>query len=168
MFIIMVLYLACVIRTHKRQTNQGAYLIMHCLSQTVHFVALSLLMFTKQAYGAPSQQAGQYPSPYQVRHRVHSKHGNRGYKRRANSSAGGDGGSSAFGAGGSGAGLALSSANSHPRGRSERDRFLVDINSGGQRGGAAPSPLLHSRRDVSSAGRCLARLRSLEMSVVNT
>lgn len=107
-----------------------------------------------QPYGGGSQQSGLYPSPYQARHRLHSKHGSRGYKRRANASAGGDGVPAAFGAGSSGGvGLAFSSSstNSHQRGKNERDRFLVDINSGGgQRGGvAAPSTLLHARKDVS-------------------
>lgn len=117
---------------------------------------LCSLVFTDNAqpYGSGSQQSGLYPSPYQARHRVHSKHGSRGYKRRANASAGGDGVSAAFGGGNSGMGLAFASSNSHQRGKNERDRFLVDINSGGQRGGAAaPSTLLHARKaDVSVAG----------------
>lgn len=106
----------------------------------------------KQPYGENnnSQQAGQCPSPYQARYRLHSKQGNRGYKRRANTSAGDDG-ASAYGGGGSGVGLGLSSASAHSRGRTERERFLVDINSGGQRNGAAANPLLQARKDV----RCL-------------
>lgn len=104
-------------------------------------------MPTQQPYGDNFQQGGQYPSPYQARYRLHSKHGNRSYKRRANASAGGDG-SSAFGGGGSGAGLGLASAASHQRGRTERDRFLVDINSGGQRSGVSAASLLQARKNV--------------------
>lgn len=115
---------------------------------TTTFQSLSQKMRSQQTYGGGPQQAGQYPSPYQARHRLHSKHESRGYKRRANASAGGDGVSGTFGGAGSGMGLALSSC-SHPRGRGERDRFLVDINSGGQRNnGAAPNALLHARKDV--------------------
>ena len=113
------------------------------------------ILSRQHIYGHGSYEAGQYPSPYQARHRVHSKHGSRGYKRRANSSAGGDGGvPAAFaaggggGGGGAGVGLGLASSNSHPRGRSERDRFLVDINGGGQRSGATPNALLHARTNV--------------------
>lgn len=36
----------------------------------------------------------------------------------------------------------------HPRERNERDRFLVDINSGGQRSRVAPSQHIHPRKDV--------------------
>lgn len=106
-----------------------------------------------QPYGDSSaNQAGQqYPSPYQARYRLHSsKHSNRGYKRRANASAGGDGGSSAFGGGGSGVALGLASTSSHARGRTERDRFLVDINNGGQRSGGTAKPLLQARNNVGS------------------
>ncbi len=100
----------------------------------------------RQTFGDnTSNQGGQYPSPYQARYRLHSKHGNRSYKRRANASAGGDGVSSAFGGSGSGTGLGSAAGS---RGRTERDRFLVDINSGGQRSGAAANPLLNARKNV--------------------
>lgn len=51
----------------------------------------------------------------------------------------------------------LSSASAYSRVRAERDRFLVDINSGGQRGGmgtaaVATNQLSHARRDVRNPG----------------
>lgn len=117
-------------------------------NNTEALTVLCTVLLSGQPYGDnnSSHQAGQYPSPYQARYRLHSKHGSRSYKRRAHASAGGDGGSSAFGGAGSGSGLEQSSASS--RGRAERDRFLVDINGGGQRGGAAANPLLHARKNV--------------------
>ena len=128
-----------------------------CVVYVATVPVTGIVHILQHIYGDGAYQAGQYPSPYQARHRVHSKHGSRGYKRRANSSAGGDGVAAAYGAGGGGAGgggagsglgLALASSSSHPRGRSERDRFLVDINGGGQRSGATPNALLHARTHV--------------------
>lgn len=121
-----------------------------CVPPTTGLPVVCVVVSSGQPYGDNSSnnshQAGQYPSPYQARYRLHSKHGSRSYKRRANASAGGDGGSSTFGGGGAGVGLGQSSASS--RGKAERDRFLVDINNVGQRSGAAANPLLHARKNV--------------------
>lgn len=104
-----------------------------------------------QIYGGGSQQSGQYPSPYQTRQRLHSsrRHDSRGQKQRGanNGNTGGDGA-----VGGRLVG-ALSSASAYSRVGAERDRFLVDINGGGQRGGVgtaavASNQLSHARRDV--------------------
>ncbi|CAN0097502.1 unnamed protein product [Ascophyllum nodosum] len=106
---------------------------------------------TSSPYGSSFEQTGQYPSPHQTHHRLHSKHGSRSSKRCANMRAGGDGASNAF----FGGQPTSSSSSENYRGRGERDRFLVEINnnsssSGGQRGGGAASQLFHARRDTSS------------------